>query len=88
MHPVFLLIGCQKSETSSVASLNIQVTESQFDETAGNKSAFSKMSNNPAEEVEIPWDDELFLSVKIKSSSDIKGKIAPGNALQANRKKH
>lgn len=81
-----LLFGCKREDNIGMASLNIQVSEAQFNTPSDTKSAFSKMPTSSSDEIEIPWNEEYALSVKIKSSfSDSNSKIAQGSPSRYRR---
>lgn len=73
---VWLIMSCQKTTILDTASLNIQVAEAQYISN-GAKVAAANLIPNSTREVEIQWEGEYTLGIKITSSAEgAKGKVA------------
>ncbi len=73
---VWLIMSCQKTTILDTASLNIQVAEAQYISN-GAKVAAANLIPNSTREVEIQWEGEYTLGIKITSSAEgAKSKVA------------
>lgn len=82
---IWLFVSCQKTTISQTASLNILVDEAQYLSNSG-KVAAANLLPTKTQEIEIPWDAEHTLGVKITSSAEpASGKVAQALPLRHKR---